>query len=263
MRIATVAHDTIWEDIEANIEATDRHVAHVLEKQPDTEIILFPEITLVGVVEDEGNKKFALTAEDVLTRLASIAMDHRVAIICGFIEKNGSDKPFNSLIAVSKEGKMLAKYSKNHLFTQSAEPDFYTAGDSLSIFELNGWKFALSICFDIRFPRLYATYKSAGVECVFVANNWVKGRNKPAILEHLVKARAHENQYFVAAVDRTGSDPTTDFSNGVTVISNPYAEDIATSDGIYSYAVLDKSEIESLSNMLPLSGSYKADYELN
>lgn len=262
MKIATVAHDTIWEDLEANVLAVDKHLAHVLENQPDTEIVLFPEINLTGIVEDDSNKQLAVSAEEVRSKLSPITQKHGVAVICGFIEKNGDDKPFNSLIAVSKEGESLATYSKNHLFTQSAEPDFFTPGDHLSTFEFNGWKCALSICFDIRFPRLYAAYKSMGVEVVFVANNWVKGRNKPAILEHLVKARAHENQYFMAAVDRTGSDPTTEYSDGVTVVSNPYAEEIATRDGIYSYATLDKKEIKSLSTMLPLSDSFKPEYKI-
>jgi omega-amidase len=262
MNIATVAHNTIWKDIEANIKATDQHISHVLGRQSNTDIILFPEISLSGIVEEESNKDIALTVEEMLAKLAPLAIKHKVAFICGFIEKNHTEKPFNSVIAISKDGKLLANYSKNHLFTQSAEPDFFSTGDGLATFELGGWKCGLSICFDIRFPRLYATYKSAGVECVFVANNWVKGRNKPGILEHLVKTRAHENQYFMVAVDRTGHDPTTEYSNGVTVISNPYAEDIATRDGIYSYATLDKKEIETLSSMLPLAGSFKEKYKL-
>lgn len=262
MKIATVAHDTVWEDLEANLQAIDNHLAHVMRNQPDTDIVLFPEICLMGIVEDESNKQLAITAESALARLAPIAQKHSVAVICGFIEKNGDDKPFNSLIVVSREGEMLATYSKSHLFTQSNEPKFFTAGEQLSTFELNGWKCGLSVCFDIRFPRLYATYKSAGVECVFVANNWVKGRNKPEIFEHLVKARAHENQYFIVAVDRTGSDPSTEYSDGVTVVSNPYAEDIATKDGIYSYATLGKNEIESISTMLPLTDSFRPEYTI-
>jgi len=262
MKIATVAHDTVWEDLGANLLAVDKRLAHVLENQSDTEIVLFPEINLMGIIEDDSNKQFALSADEVLAKLAPIAQKHGVAIICGFIESNGANKPFNSLIVVSKNGEKMATYSKNHLFTQSAEPDFYTPGGRLAIFELNGWRCALSVCFDIRFPRLYATYKSAGVECVFVANNWVKGRNKPAILEHSVKARAHENQYFMVAVDRTGSDPYTEYSNGVTVVANPYAEDIAARDGIYGYATLDKKEIESLSATLPLADSFKPEYKI-
>lgn len=261
MNIATVAHNTIWKDTAANLKASEGHVAHVMKHRPATDIILFPEIGLTGIVEDASNKDFALSAEDIASQLSPIAQKYQVALICGFIETNGSDKPFNSIVAIDKNGSLLGSYSKNHLFTQSQEPAFYTPGNRLTVFDFNGWKCGLSICADLRFPRLYETYKAAGVECVFIANNWVAGRNKAKILEHLVKVRAHENQCFVAAVDRSGSDPTTNY-HGISVISNPYAEDIAERAGIYSYARLDKREIASLAKLLPLADSFRPEYKI-
>jgi predicted amidohydrolase len=96
----------------------------------------------------------------------------------------------------------------------------FTPGEKLVTFELEGWKCGLSTCFDIRFPRLFETYKKVGVACMFAGFNWVEGRNKAAIMEHLVKARAHENQYFFAAVDRSGTDPNTSYY-GTNIIANP------------------------------------------
>ena len=156
---------------------------------------------------------------------------------------------------------MLASYKKNHLFTQSAEPKVYTKGDRLAIFELEGWKCGLSTCFDIRFPRLFEAYKNAGVEIVFSGFNWVEGRNKQNIMDILVKARAHENQYFMVAVDRSGKDPNTRYY-GKSVFANPFAEDTATRKGIYSYAQLNKNEITDLGCSLPLNGSYKGTYKI-
>ncbi|MFO0970953.1 MAG: hypothetical protein U0520_01230 [Candidatus Saccharimonadales bacterium] len=46
------------------------------------------------------------------------------------------------------------------------------------------------------------------------------------------------------------------------MVANPYAEDIAARDGIYSYATLDKKEIESLSATLPLADSFKPEYKI-
>ena len=91
--------------------------------------------------------------------------------------------------------------------------------------------------------------------------NWYEGRNKAAIMEHLVKARAHENQFFFAAVDRSGSDPNTQFY-GISVVASPYAEDIADRNGIYSYAELDKIEIDTLCKTLPLDKSFRQSYKL-
>jgi predicted amidohydrolase len=81
-------------------------------------------------------------------------------------------------------------------------------------------------------------------------------------MESLVKARAHENQFFFAAVDRSGRDLNSGFY-GNSIIANPYAEDIALRKGVYSYAELDKSEIAALADVLPLEESYKEKYKLN
>jgi predicted amidohydrolase len=261
MNVATVAHDTIWQDIDANIQQTEKHVERVLELFPKTDIILFPEISLVGCV-DAGNKEFAQSLDgEAVQMIKSIAKRYKVALICGIIEKNGDQNPYNCAFVVSKTGQVIASYRKNHLFTEGQEPDFYTPGETLTMFEFEGWRCGLSICFDIRFPRLFATYRQAGVEVMFSPNNWVDGRNKPAILENLVKARAHENQYFFAAVDRSGKDPSTTYY-GVSVVSNPYAEDIARRSGLYSYAELDKKEIETLRSTLPLASCFKPEYKV-
>ncbi len=262
MNIATVASNVTWKDAEQNIAQTEQHVAEVLNLHPTTDIILFPEISLMGFVTDPSNADIAETMDGYcVTEIKRIARKYNAALICGFIEKNGSDKPFNTSFVISKDGELLAKYHKNHLFTESAEPDVFAPGQELATFNFDGWKCGLAICFDIRFPRLFEAYKKAGVECMFMPCNWVKGRNKPAILEHLVKARAHENQYFFAAVDRSGSDPNTSY-HGISVISNPYCEDVAERDGIYSYTEISKDDIVALGKALPLAGSFRAEYKM-
>jgi predicted amidohydrolase len=80
-------------------------------------------------------------------------------------------------------------------------------------------------------------------------------------MESLVKARSHENQYFMVTVDRSGSDPNTRFY-GKSVISNPFAEDVAERNEIYSYAELNKEDIVNISKLLPLGDSFKYSYKL-
>jgi len=260
MNIATVASETVWKDCEANLELTKHHVATIMSSYKDTQLILFPEISLMGFVTDPSNKDIAEPMDGhCVSAVKDIAKEYGVALICGFIESNPAGLPFNTSIAVSKEGELLSAYRKNHLFTESAEPDVFSSGTELVTFELDGWKIGMSTCFDIRFPRLFEAYKKASVELTISGFNWVQGRNKPEIMQNLVKARAHENQYFFAAVDRTGSDPNTSYY-GTSVISSPYSEDIGEHDGIYTFASLDKSDIQALAKALPLSGSFRQDY---
>ncbi len=262
MNIATVAADPIWKNPSKNIELTERHVEQVLRTYPKTQVILFPEISLMGAIVDLSNREIAETMDGFcVTEVKRIAKKHGVALICGMIEINPDGKPYNTQFVISAEGKLLAKYSKNHLFTASLEPELYAPGVDLAVFELEGWKCGISTCFDIRFPRLFEAYKDAGVECMFSGFNWVQGRNKPVIMETLVKARAHENQYFFVAVDRTGSDPNTSYY-GTSVIANPYCEDVAVRQGVYSCAEITKDDVQTLGRVLPLAGSFKETYNI-
>lgn len=262
MNIATVASDTAWKDAAKNIELTDKHVAEVMRLYPKTQVILFPEISLMGFVVDESNAVIAESMDGPsVNGIKRVAMKYNVALICGIIEKNDAGKPFNTQFVVSKEGELVAKFRKNHLFTQSTEPEVYTPGDELEVFDLDGWKCGLATCFDIRFPRLFEAYKKEGAECVFVGFNWIEGRNKPDLFDVFSKARAHENQNYVIAVDRSGSDPNTTYY-GKSVVANPYGEDIAHKNGIYSYAQISKNEIRAISQLMPLDNVYKSDYRI-
>ncbi len=262
MNVATVASDPVWKNPKENIQQTENHVAEVMRLYPRTQVILFPEISLMGAVNDESNTEIAENLDGYcVTEIKRIAKQQDVAVICGMIEKNPNGKPFNTQFVVSSDGELLSRYRKNHLFTESNEPNVYASGKELSVFEIAGWKCGLAICFDIRFPRLLEVYKRAGVECVFSGFNWTAGRNKPDIMKTLVKARAHENQYFFVAVDRNGSDPNTSYY-GTSVISNPYAEDIAGRNGIYSYAEISKDDIANLAKKLPLVESFKEKYSI-
>ncbi len=263
MNITTIASSPVWKDVPANVAQTEEHVKEALELFPETDVILFPELSLSGFVVDEDVETVAQTIDGPgVTAVLDIAKRYNVAIIAGIIEKIESEKPANMQFVASRTGELLASYRKNHLFTQSDEPKLYCRGSELKTFELEGWKCGMSICFDIRFPRLFETYKKAGVECLFSGFNWVEGRNKPAIMEHLVLARAHENQMFFAAVDRNGENAGVSFY-GTSVIASPYAENLAVKNGIYSNATISKDEIMTLGKNLPLAGSFKTDYTLN
>lgn len=260
MNIVTVAHDTIWKDPIKNIEKTEEHVENVMQIHPNTDVILFPEISLMGAVVDDELGTIAESLDGYcVTEVKRIAKKHGVALICGMIESSPVVRPYNCQFVVSKTGELVTRYHKNHLFTQSAEPELYSPGEELVVFELEGWKCGISTCFDIRFPRLFGAYQKAGVELIFSGFNWVKGRNKPEIMENLVKARAHENQLFFAAVDRTGSDPNTSYY-GTNIITTPYCENVADINGVYGYAEIAKDDIQTLSTVLPLSGSFKPKY---
>ncbi len=263
MKICLVNFDSVWKDKAKNIEKKEEYIRKVLEHKKDTQFVIFPEESLTGYILDEDVYELAEKLDGPsIQRMQEIAKKYSIAVMFGFIEKNWDDKPYNSVVVIWKDGSIITSYRKNHLFTQSVEPDVYSAGAELSIFELEGWKCGLSICFDIRYPRLYEAYKKAWVECVFTSFAWVDWRNKPDIFNSLSKGRSSENQFFMASVDAIWKDQNNTYAWNA-IVSNPYSENISeTVDNIFHFADMDKQEITNLESIIPLSGGFKEEYSL-
>jgi predicted amidohydrolase len=100
-------------------------------------------------------------------------------------------------------------YVKTHLFdvdVEGAPPvresDHFVGGGGPATVELKGWKFGLSICYDLRFAELYLKYAEA-VDVILIPSAFLVPTGQ-AHWHVLVRARAIENQCFVAAPAQSG-----------------------------------------------------------
>ena len=138
-------------------------------------------------------------------------------MFAGIIEKDGKNY-FNTLVHLDPNGKLKTKYRKIHPFSYSTENKYYKAGKSPVITKISGMKIGLSICYDLRFPELFRFYAKAKVDLIINIANWPDTR-----IEHwrtLLKARAIENQCYVAGVNRVGDDPKLHY-NGYSSVFDP------------------------------------------
>jgi predicted amidohydrolase len=131
-----------------------------------------------------------------------LAKKYSIAILFGVVIED-QKKAFNKSFFINSEGKILSQYSKIHPFTFAGEDKYYTPGNTLSIVNFNECEIGLTICYDLRFPELYSALAKESDIIINIAN-WPKKR-----VDHwntLLKARAIENQIFIAGVNRTGVD---------------------------------------------------------
>ena len=124
-----------------------------------------------------------------------------MSIAFGVVLSKG-EKATNNLVVVSEQG-VLATYAKIHPFSYAGENDYYQAGDELKKLTIGGATIGLTICYDLRFPELYQAYSK---DCSVILNiaNWPERR--ASHWRALNKARAIENQVFMIAVNRIGTD---------------------------------------------------------
>lgn len=220
MKIGLVQFDQQWENPEKNISKIESLLGSINEK-PD--LLIFPEMTLTGFTMN--SKKFAEELDGVSTQFfMNLSRKHNTNIFAGIIEKS-DEGIFNSLVHFNNEGLISARYRKIHPFSWAKEDQNYSAGSETVITKIENRKIGLTICYDLRFPELYRIYGKERIDLLVNIANWPIPR-----IDHwktLLKARAIENQCFVAGVNRVGLDQFNNY-NGMSSVFDPMGYEIVS-----------------------------------
>ena len=183
--------------------------------------------------------------------IGALAAKYHVNIVAGSVSNVRDGNVFNTAFVFNREGECIASYDKTHLFTPMGEDNYYTPGDHLCRFQLDGISCGLIICYDIRFPELTRSLTVQGLDMLFVVSQWPKVRTFH--LRSLTTARAIENQMFVVCCNSCGVAGETVYG-GNSAIIDPWGETIALageSEEILS-AECDLQVLESIRSTIPV-----------
>jgi predicted amidohydrolase len=145
-------------------------------------------------------------------------------VVCGLLEADG-DQLFNSAVLVGPGG-VVGRHRKAHIVRVAADA-FVALGSEISVFEAQGLKIGMSICYEVRFPELARTQALLGAQLLVVASNWPAGADvNPSLM---APARAAENNLFLLAANRTGTEGWLTFL-GRSAIIGPDGKPRATAD---------------------------------
>ena len=191
------------------------------------------------------------------TLMANQSKDARVNIVAGSYASMNERKIFNTAYVFDRRGNNIANYQKIHLFKLMDEHKYLESGQDLCTFKLDGIKCGIIICYDLRFHELTRKLALEGIKLLFVPAQWPAARYDHWVT--LLKARAIENQIFIAAVNRAGSTTDAEFQGGSMVISPwgeiiskaNYKEQILTADIDLGMINEAKSKIDLLSDRVP------------
>ena len=109
----------------------------------------------------------------------------------------------NSAVFVAPAGE-VRWYDKNTI--SAVDSRHFVAGEQLSVWEVDGVKVGVQICWELLFPGHWTQLKRAGAQVVFHLNNAVKPED--AFWEHVLLTRAFENRYFVGSVNNAAAPQT-------------------------------------------------------
>ena len=223
MKIALFQYSPEWENRQASKDKILRIISSDEEKVKGINMLAFSEMTLSGFTL---NKEASSLDEDDHIFFKNIAKKYSFAVAyCGV--RDG----YNTLFFIDKEGKQVSSYRKNHLFSYAGENKAYKAGDKCEPFalETQGGNILISpaICFDLRFAYLFWE-NAAAADMYIVPAAWPQARLEQ--WKALLKARAIENQAFVAGVNRTGEEPGPLRYAGGTMLFDPLGNCIIDAD---------------------------------
>ena len=192
--------------------------AKLIESARNSDVIILPELWSTGYYPTPVENFADNDGQRTIEFLCAEAKKFSVNIIGGSVIVSSGGQIFNRSIVVNRRGKIIATYDKAHLFNFAKEGDVFSAGDKISVVELNGVRCGLAICYDLRFPEFIRKIALAGVEIIFIPAAWSLKRLVPRRI--LTKARAIENQIFLVFAN----------SAGISEIINPLGEILAESE---------------------------------
>ena len=225
-------------------------------EQAGAALLVFPEtlMTPFRLSPDELRAQAEPLEGPFAQGVAACAERHGLWIVFTMNEANpNGGQPFNTAVVADNTGTIRGAYRKCHLYDAHSvrESDRMSAGDAFfAPLQTPFGTLGLGICYDLRFPELARAAAVAGCDLVLFPAAWYDGPHKAAHWETLLRARAIENECFVAGVCRAGKHYV-----GRSLIVGPLGETLAQGpDGSREALVtaeLELSQATSARNAMP------------
>ena len=184
------------------------------------DVLVLPELWATGYNLERAREYTAPLDKEHFALMAKLAQVHELYVAGTALEDNPGGRPFNTAALYGPDGRCLGAYRKVHLWAPLGEVEHLTPGDALPVFGLPWGTVAMAICYDLRFPELWRRLADAGAQLILIPAEWPTRR-----VEHwrlLLRARAVENQLYVAGCNRAGVDADGEFG-GHSAVVDPWA----------------------------------------
>jgi len=250
-----------------NLEKAEKLVARAASTGAD--VVVLPEKwNAIGEADALHAAAEPLEGGETVEAMAGWARAHGITLVGGSIAelREGHEKLSNTSIAFGPDGEILGVYRKIHLFDVEVEGNVYREseaeepGEEPVVVRGEGWPIGLTVCYDIRFPELYRILALEGAELVTVPAAFTvpTGRDHWHVL---MRARAIENQYYIAAPGQVGETRPGKPSFGRSLIVDPWGIVLAQApdEETVISAELDRARLRRVRETLPSLKNRQAD----
>lgn len=151
----------VQDDLERSLEEIVEHATHAAEQ--GAMLVCFPECYLQGYVVDERQARrraidlASIQFADILQKLKPI----QPTLVIGMIEKAGESLHITAVVV--QRGKLLGRHRKNRLAPGERQ---FSQGTETPIFEVDGLRFGINICYELQLPERAAAVANQGASLV-------------------------------------------------------------------------------------------------
>lgn len=229
LKVAGVQTDIKRGDADVNLATIFKKCQ--IAQSAAAKLVVFPECMLTGYCFD-SLQSAAQVAQPIdgpsVKRVAAIARQFDLHIVFGMLESAGNAAEigghvYNSAVLVGPSG-VVGVYRKTHLPMLGVDR-FTTPGHRADeVFDVDGVKIGLNICYDCSFPESARVLALAGADIVVLPTNWPPGSGRVSDL--IPNTRALENNVYFMSVNRIGTEEGFRFI-GKSKICDPLGGDLA------------------------------------
>jgi predicted amidohydrolase len=224
LRIAAAQAQPVSGDVAANIARTIELTGLAADR--GAKLVVFPEKFLSGYEPDliaADPAKYAFDAHDPrLEPIRAVCRQREIAVIVGAATRGAGGLHISSLV-FNRSGEQIEPYHKQYLY--SSETRIYQPGSQGCLLELDGWRLALSVCYDSGFPE-HARLAALNGAHAYLASALFSAKTGYHQSRIWFPARAFDNTLYVLLSNHVGT--TGGWATcGASAIWSPYGDVVA------------------------------------
>lgn len=262
MKVALAQMDIAFLEPDINYQKVVSLIEAAAKQGADT--VVLPELWNTGFFPKDNLDRWA-DNDGLRTRqvVSQAAKNYNINVVAGSVLTKRQGKYYNTSYVFNRDGQEVARYDKIHLFSYMGEHDYFSSGESLCTFELDGVACGLIICYDLRFLELIRSLCLKGIDVLFVPAAWPDKRRQHWVT--LNRARAIENQIYVANVNCSGLIDGNLFA-GYSSLIDPWGEYVvqAQAEESLTIAEMDLATVQQIRDTINVYRDRRPDlYELD
>lgn len=225
------------------------------------DLVLFPEFFSTNI--DYGKAPEDENGGKVISRVCELAKKYNTNIIAGTVVRRVGTKYYNTSFAINRQGEVVAKYDKIHLYNYLGgnEGSFTSAGNEIVTVDFDFARVGLAICFDIRYPLHFNKLIKKNVDIITLPTAWLIPSDNDDLKSakdmwiSMCRTRAYDNMTYFVICNQTGKVGNDFIGIGNSMIISPTSQvlDIIDKQEGTVYSDIDINDVKLMRAVYPIA----------